>query len=72
MGPATGATTRSQTRRATAASVEDGPIICRLQPPRCGDERGRSYDGEGRVDLALLQRLGVPHGADFYICGPAG
>jgi ferredoxin-NADP reductase len=40
--------------------------------PRDDDELGRSYDGEGRLDLSLLQRLGVPQSADFYVCGPAG
>ena len=40
--------------------------------PRDDDELCRAYDGEGRLDLALLQRLGVPRSADFYVCGPAG
>ena len=40
--------------------------------PRDDDELGRSYDGQGRLDLPLLQRLGVPQDADFYICGPTG
>ena len=39
--------------------------------PRDDDKLGQAYDGEGHLDLPLLERLGVPQSADFYICGPA-
>ena len=36
------------------------------------DRLGHQYDFEGRVDISLLQRLGAPLEADFYVCGPTG
>jgi ferredoxin-NADP reductase/MOSC domain-containing protein YiiM len=39
--------------------------------PDAGDEAGVDYDSVGHVDAPLLDRLGVPRGADFYLCGPA-
>jgi ferredoxin len=34
------------------------------------DEPGVDYDSVGHVDTALLDRLGVAHDAEFYLCGP--
>ncbi len=34
------------------------------------DESGVDYDSVGHVDTPLLDRLGVPREADFYLCGP--
>ena len=39
--------------------------------PGAGDAAGVNFDGPGRVDVPLLERLGVPRDADFYLCGPA-
>jgi ferredoxin-NADP reductase/ferredoxin len=36
------------------------------------DRRASRYDVEGRVDLALLQKSGLPLSATFYLCGPTG
>jgi ferredoxin len=36
------------------------------------DRRASRYDAEGRVDLALLQKSGLPLSATFYLCGPTG
>ena len=38
--------------------------------PDTGDQAGVDYDSVGHVDTALLDRLGVARGADFYLCGP--
>ncbi|MCE9661288.1 MAG: MOSC domain-containing protein [Burkholderiales bacterium] len=38
--------------------------------PAEGDQQGRDYDATGRVGLEALERLGVPHEGDFYVCGP--
>ena len=35
------------------------------------DEPGLDYDSVGHVDTPLLDRLGVAHDADFYLCGPS-
>jgi ferredoxin len=34
------------------------------------DKTGVDYDSAGHVDPDLLNRLGVPREADFYLCGP--
>lgn len=34
------------------------------------DRLGEDYDGDGRLSVPLLERLGVPQSADFYLCGP--
>ena len=34
------------------------------------DRLGDDYDAPGRLSLEVLQRLGVPRQADFYLCGP--
>jgi ferredoxin-NADP reductase len=39
--------------------------------PGSGDRPGQDYDFQGRLDIPLLDRLGVPRDADFYLCGPA-
>jgi ferredoxin-NADP reductase len=38
--------------------------------PAPGDRLGEDYDAPGRLNLGVLQRLGVPSEADFYLCGP--
>lgn len=40
--------------------------------PSEGDRQGRDYDAVGRVTVAGLERLGVRHDGDFYVCGPPG
>jgi ferredoxin-NADP reductase/MOSC domain-containing protein YiiM len=34
------------------------------------DHLGTDFDAAGHVDTALLAKLGVPQGSDFYLCGP--
>jgi len=38
--------------------------------PNSEDERGVDFDSVGHVDAPLLNQLGVPREADFYLCGP--
>jgi ferredoxin-NADP reductase/MOSC domain-containing protein YiiM/ferredoxin len=38
--------------------------------PAPEDRLGEDYDAPGRLSLDVLQRLGVPSEADFYLCGP--
>jgi MOSC domain-containing protein YiiM/ferredoxin-NADP reductase/ferredoxin len=39
--------------------------------PAAEDREGREYDATGRVEMKVLDRLGVPRDGDFYICGPS-
>ncbi len=38
--------------------------------PGPSDELGRDYGLQGHLSVALLDQLGVPREADFYLCGP--
>jgi ferredoxin-NADP reductase/MOSC domain-containing protein YiiM len=38
--------------------------------PNREDRLGKDYDAQGHLSFEMLQRLGVPHKADYYLCGP--
>jgi ferredoxin-NADP reductase/MOSC domain-containing protein YiiM/ferredoxin len=38
--------------------------------PDAEDRLGRDYDSAGRLSVPLLDLLGVPRDADYYLCGP--
>ena len=38
--------------------------------PAATDQVGADFDAPGHIDTALLERIGVPQGSDFYLCGP--
>ncbi len=42
----------------------------RYSSPDPEDRPGLEFDARGRLDMRVLQELGVPRNADFYICGP--
>jgi len=46
-------------------------IHIRYSSPGPQDRLGVDFDARGRLDTSVLQKLGVPRDADFYICGPA-
>jgi ferredoxin-NADP reductase/MOSC domain-containing protein YiiM len=35
------------------------------------DRAGVDFDASGHITVDALEKLGVPHDADFYLCGPA-
>ena len=39
--------------------------------PTAGDQIGADFDAPGHIDTALLERIGVSQGSDFYLCGPS-
>jgi ferredoxin-NADP reductase/MOSC domain-containing protein YiiM/ferredoxin len=39
--------------------------------PAAVDRVGADFDAPGHIDAALLERIGVPQGSDFYLCGPS-
>jgi ferredoxin-NADP reductase/MOSC domain-containing protein YiiM len=39
--------------------------------PAAIDKVGTDFDAAGHIDIALLEKIGVPQGSDFYLCGPA-
>src|SRR5271156_4791703 len=38
--------------------------------PGATDQVGTDFDAPGHIDTALLEKIGVPQGGDFYLCGP--
>jgi ferredoxin-NADP reductase/MOSC domain-containing protein YiiM len=38
--------------------------------PTAVDQVGIDFDAPGHIDTALLKRVGVSKGSDFYLCGP--
>ncbi len=38
--------------------------------PSATDQVGADFDAPGHIDTALLERIGVSQGSDFYLCGP--
>ncbi|MGA8729969.1 MAG: MOSC and FAD-binding oxidoreductase domain-containing protein [Terracidiphilus sp.] len=39
--------------------------------PAATDQLGKDFDAPGHIDTALLERIGVSQGSDFYLCGPS-
>ncbi len=39
--------------------------------PAAIDHVGEDFDAPGHIDAALLEKIGVSQGSDFYLCGPA-
>ncbi len=39
--------------------------------PAATDQVGADFDAPGHIDKALLQKIGVSHDSDFYLCGPS-
>ena len=39
--------------------------------PAATDQVGVDFDAPGHIDAALLERIGVPQGSEFYLCGPS-
>jgi ferredoxin-NADP reductase/MOSC domain-containing protein YiiM len=39
--------------------------------PAAIDRVGADFDAPGHIDTTLLEKIGVPQGGDFYLCGPS-
>jgi len=38
--------------------------------PAATDQLGLDFDASGHIDVALVQKIGVSIGSEFYMCGP--
>ncbi|MEA3277510.1 MAG: MOSC domain-containing protein [Pseudomonadota bacterium] len=56
--------------RALADAHDNVHVHVRYSRPRPIDIKGRDYDSEGRVDIALLKELLAFDDYEFYLCGP--
>jgi ferredoxin-NADP reductase/MOSC domain-containing protein YiiM len=57
--------------QALLKSLPQGHSHILYSEPGPTDRPGVDFDGPGRLDVRVLQELGVPREADFYLCGPA-
>ena len=57
--------------RALLQSLPRSHSHVRYSAPAPSDRPGVDFDGSGRLDVRVLQELGAPREADFYLCGPA-
>ena len=55
---------------ALLAALPDSHRLVAYSRPGPADALGIDYDVAGRLDLASLERAGVPTDADHYLCGP--
>ncbi|MGA2355960.1 MAG: MOSC and FAD-binding oxidoreductase domain-containing protein [Terriglobales bacterium] len=39
--------------------------------PAATDRVGEDFDAPGHIDTALVEKIGVSQGSDFYLCGPS-
>ena len=68
MAPATAASMLLPLRRAPSSA--QGHSHVRYSSPDPEDRPGVDFDAPGRLDMRVLQELGVPRNGDFYVCGP--
>jgi ferredoxin-NADP reductase/MOSC domain-containing protein YiiM/ferredoxin len=52
-------------------SLARGKSYIRYSRPGPQDRLGIDFDEPGHIAVDLLEKLGVPRDADFYLCGPA-
>ena len=57
--------------RDLVARLPNGRLHVRYSRPEPRDRRGHDHHAEGRITAAAMRDLGVPAGAEHYLCGPA-
>ena len=57
--------------QALLKSLPRGHSHIRYSAPGPEDRPGVDFDSPGRLSVRILQELGAPREADFYLCGPA-
>jgi ferredoxin-NADP reductase/MOSC domain-containing protein YiiM len=53
------------------AKLPHGRRHIQYSRPEATDRRGTDFDGAGRLTVTVLEKLGVPRDADYYLCGPS-
>jgi ferredoxin-NADP reductase len=51
-------------------SLQRGRRHIQYSRPLPVDRLGADYDATGHIDLTVIEKLGVPRNANFYLCGP--
>jgi ferredoxin-NADP reductase/MOSC domain-containing protein YiiM len=57
--------------RALVEHLANGHRHVRYSLPDPGDRAGVDFHAQGRLNVSVVEELGVPSDADFYVCGPA-
>jgi ferredoxin-NADP reductase/MOSC domain-containing protein YiiM len=52
-------------------SLQHGRSHIRYSRPLPADHVGADFDAPGHLDVDAIEKIGLPRGADFYLCGPA-
>jgi ferredoxin-NADP reductase/MOSC domain-containing protein YiiM len=60
-----------QESRRLIQSLKNGHSHVRYSRAQTHDQLGSDFDAPGRIDMAAIEQLDVPHDADYYLCGPA-
>ena len=61
----------AQEARQLLAMIPGSHSAVAYSKPHPTDQPGSDFDVRGRWDLARLEKLGLPIGADVYMCGPS-
>jgi len=56
--------------RGLVQGLQHGRSHIRYSRPRPQDHLGSDFDAPGHLDVAVIEQLGVPRDAHFYLCGP--
>jgi ferredoxin-NADP reductase/MOSC domain-containing protein YiiM len=56
--------------RSLLKALPRGHSHVRYSSPDPEDQPGVDFDARGRLNMQVLQELGVPRNSEFYICGP--
>ncbi len=59
-----------QESRSLLQGLQHGRSHIRYSRPGPQDRLGSDFDAPGHLDIAVIEQLGVPRDADFYLCGP--
>ncbi len=60
----------AQEARDLLAKLPHARSYVQYSRPDATDRQGVDYDAEGRLSVAVLEKLGVPRECEFYLCGP--
>jgi len=58
--------------RTLIKTLRRGHLCNAYSRPGTDDFPSSNYDVKGRLTVELVQQMGVPRAADFYLCGPTG
>jgi ferredoxin-NADP reductase len=61
----------AQEARQLLAAIPGSHSAIAYSKPDPADQPGKDFDIQGHWDLARLEKLALPVGADFYVCGPS-